>query len=380
MTVPEPVVLVACDKFKGSLVATEVAERITVGVRGVLPGATVRTLLVADGGDGTIEAALVAGYEGRTTTTSGPTGRPLQARYAVLGATAVVELAETCGIVHLPGGRLEPLTSTSRGVGEAVRAALDEGCAEIVLGIGGSASTDGGTGMLSALGVRFLDASGHEIPDGAGGLASLASVDLSGLHPGLADARVVVACDVNNPLLGDRGTAAVFGPQKGVTAQLRPQVDAGLDRLADLLAEAIGRDSRDEPGAGAAGGVGYAALQVLDAEMRPGVELVLDLVGFVEQADGADLVITGEGSLDEQSLMGKTPVGVAEAAARVGVPVVAVCGRSLLADGQAEASGIRRVYALTDLEPDPARCMSEAGPLLEALAGTVARDLADGGL
>ena len=380
MTVPDPVVLVACDKFKGSLVATEVAQRVAVGVRRALPDATVRSLLVADGGDGTIEAALGAGYEARTTTTSGPTGRPLQARYAVLGATAVVELAETCGIVHLPDRRLEPLTSTSRGVGEAVRAALDEGCAEIVLGIGGSASTDGGTGMLSALGARFLDASGHEIPDGAGGLATLDRVDLSGLHPALAGARVVVACDVNNPLLGDRGTAAVFGPQKGVTEQLRPQVDAGLERLADLLAEATGRDTRDEPGAGAAGGVGYAALQVLDVEMRPGVELVLDLVGFAEQVDGADLVITGEGSLDEQSLMGKTPVGVAEAAARAGVPVVAVCGRSLLAGGQAEAAGVRRVYALTDIEPDLARCMSAAGPLLEELAAAVARDLADGRL
>lgn len=205
-------------------------------------------------------------------------------------------MAETCGIVHLPRGELAPLTASSRGLGEAMRIALDEGCSELVLGIGGSASTDGGTGMLAALGVRLLDRAGHEIPDGAEGLDTLASVDLSGLHPRLREVAVTVACDVNNPLLGDRGTSAVFGPQKGVTAQLRPRVDAGLERLADLLTRATGRDERDRPGAGAAGGVGYAALQVLQATMRPGVELVLDLVGFPELASGADLVITGEGS------------------------------------------------------------------------------------
>ncbi|AKT50445.1 glycerate kinase [Arsenicicoccus sp. oral taxon 190] len=370
-----PVVLVACDKFKGTLVAEEVAARIAAGVRAEAPQATVRSLLVADGGDGTIEAALAAGYSPRTVTVAGPVGKPRPAWYAVKGSTAVVELAETCGIVHLPRGELAPLTATSRGVGEAMREALDDGCEELVLGIGGSASTDGGTGMLSALGARFLDAEGQEIPDGAGGLALLERVDLSGLHPRLAQVRLVVACDVNNPLLGRQGAAAVFGPQKGVTEQLRPQVDAGLTRLADLLAAATGRDVRDQPGAGAAGGVGYAALQVLGARMRPGVELVLELAGFAEQAAGADLVVTGEGSLDEQSLMGKTPMGVADAAGRLGIPVVAVCGRSQLAPGQAEARGIRRVYALTQIEPSTARCLAEAGPLLQELAGIVTRDL-----
>ncbi|WP_409484575.1 glycerate kinase [Arsenicicoccus dermatophilus] len=380
-TAPEvtaPVVLVACDKFKSTLVATEVAERIHAGVLAAAPRAEVRRVPVADGGDGTVDAALAAGFEACQITVTGPTGDPRRARYARRGGTAVVEMAETCGIVHLPRGELAPLTASSRGLGEAMRIALDEGCTELVLGIGGSASTDGGTGMLAALGVRLLDRDGHEIPDGAEGLDSLASVDLSGLHPRVHEVAVTVACDVNNPLLGDRGTTAVFGPQKGVTAQLRPRVDAGLERLADLLTRATGRDERDRPGAGAAGGVGYAALQVLGATMRPGVELVLDLVGFPELARGVDLVITGEGSLDEQSLMGKTPVGVAHASARAGVPVVAVCGRSLLGEGQAETAGIRRVYALTHLEPDTARCMTEAGPLLQELAALVTRDLLDG--
>lgn len=375
-----PRVLVACDKFKGSLVATEVAERIAAGVREQAPQADVRSVLVADGGDGTIDAALVAGYEERVVTVAGPVGEPRRARYALKDGTAVVEMAETCGIVHLPRGELAPLDASSRGLGEAMRTALDEGCTALVLGVGGSASTDGGTGMLAALGARLLDAEGRDVPDGARGLETLASVDLSGLHPRLAEVDVTVACDVNNPLLGDQGTSAVFGPQKGVTADLRLQVDEGLARYADLLTAQTGHDERERPGAGAAGGVGYAALQVLGATMRPGVELVLDIVGFEDLARGADLVITGEGSLDEQSLMGKTPVGVAEAASRVGVPVVAVCGRTLLADGQAEASGIRRVYALTQLEGDTARCMAEAGPLLEELAGLVTRDLLDGRL
>ena len=240
--------------------------------------------------------------------------------------------------------------------------------------MGGSASTDGGTGMLAALGVRFLDAAGADLPDGGGALVDLASVDLSGLDPRLADRQIVLATDVDNPLTGERGAAAVFGPQKGADAAQVARLDAGLGRHAGLVSDQNGRDDAARPGAGAAGGVGWAALAVLGATMRPGVEIVLGWSGFDALLVEASLVVTGEGSLDSQTLGGKTPAGVAKAAAARGVPVVAVCGRSLLDPDELAGTAIERVYALTELEPDPEACMRDAAPLLRRVAASVADD------
>ena len=372
-------VVVAPDKFKGSLTAREVAERVAAGITAVDPDAEVVRVPVADGGDGTVDAALAAGYRRIPLRATGPTGEPVDTAYALRDEVAVVEMADVSGLRLLPPDRLAPLTATSYGVGEVVAAALERGARSVVLGIGGSASTDGGAGMLEALGVRLYDAAGDPLPRGGGALVDLHRVELSGLHPAVADARILVACDVDNPLLGPHGAAAVYGPQKGASPDDVRTLDAALAHWADLVDAATGRTGvRDRAGAGAAGGVGYAAMAVLGAELEPGIGLVLDLVRFADHLPGAGLVVTGEGSLDEQTLHGKAPAGVAAAAGRAGVPVVAVAGRLALALDRLRAAGIDGAYALTDIEPDVQRCMTEAGPLLERLARQLAHDrLAD---
>lgn len=365
-------VLVAPDKFKGSLRALGVADAVAAGLRRARPDVEVGTLPVADGGDGTLDAALAAGFERVDVTVTGPTGEPVRTAYARRGSTAVVEMADACGLSRLPGGELAGLTASSRGLGELLAAALDAGCQDVVMGIGGSASTDGGAGLVAALGGVLLDADGRPVPDGGVGLESVDRVDLSGLHPALRESRIVVACDVDNPLTGPRGAAAVYGPQKGLGPDDVPRLDAALGRWAKLVAAATARDERDRPGAGAAGGVGFAAVAVLGAELRPGIELMLDLLDFDGAVSGATLVVTGEGSLDAQSLHGKAPVGVARAAAAHAVPVVAVCGRRDLDDRALHAAGINAAYALLDVEPDPRTCMREAARLLERLGQQIA--------
>ncbi|WP_410586893.1 glycerate kinase [Amycolatopsis sp. lyj-23] len=358
-------VLVAPDKFKGSLTAAEVASAVAAGLADAHPGLVVRELPVADGGDGTVAAAVAAGFRRVEVPARGPTGVPVTASYAVRGDTAVVELAEASGLHRLPGPP-QPLTATSAGTGDVIAAAVRAGCRRIVLGVGGSAGTDGGAGMLAALGARLLDDTGRELPFGGAALARLASLDLSGL----SEVDIELASDVDNPLYGPCGAAAVYGPQKGATAADVETLDAALRHWASIA----GPEFASRPGAGAAGGVGFAAMAVLGARLRPGIELLLELLGFDAALAGASLVITGEGSLDEQTLSGKAPAGVARAAAARGIPCIAVSGRCRLTSGQLAEAGISAAYALTDLEPDPARCMAEAAPLLRRLARRVALD------
>ena len=368
-------VLVAPDKFKGSLTAAEVASHIAAGLRRVAGGGlTIACVPVADGGDGTLDAAIAAGFERVPVRASGPTGEPVDAAYGRRGELAVVELASVCGLGLLPGGRPDPLGASSFGVGEVIGAALDAGCAQIILGVGGSASTDGGAGMLQALGAQVYARGGTPLPRGGGALREADSVDLSGLHPAIRHTGFTVASDVDNPLYGSHGAAAIYGPQKGASPADVAVLDQGLRRWAALVTAAGGASRADEPGAGAAGGVGYAALAVLRAALRPGIELVLELAGFAGQVAAADLVIIGEGSLDEQTLRGKAPAGVAAAARAHGKPVVAIAGRVSLPAGALAGAGIARAYALSDVEPDLARSMADAGPLLEKLAGRVASD------
>jgi glycerate 2-kinase len=369
-----PRVLVAPDKFKGSLPASRVADAVGRGIRMVRPYAEVVEVPVADGGDGTLDAALSAGYDRVPITVAGPTGEAVATAYARRGGTAVVEMADACGLVRLPGDTRAPLTASSRGLGEVVLAALEAGCEEVVLGVGGSASTDGGAGLLEALGVRLLDEVGRPVPSGGAALSSLASLDRSGLHPRAHSTRFVVACDVDNPLLGQSGAAAAYGPQKGASPDDVAVLDRALTRWADVVAGLCGADHRDVPGAGAAGGVGFAALALLGAELRPGIDLVLDLVGFDDRLQRSVLVVTGEGSLDEQSLHGKAPIGVARRAVASGVPVVAVCGRRLLRPETLRTAGIVSAYALLDLEPDPEVCMRAPSALLERAGASIARD------
>ncbi|MEE2522102.1 glycerate kinase [Pseudarthrobacter sp. J75] len=385
-------IVIAPDKFKGSLSAPDVARHLETGLQAAAGGSLDITMIpVADGGEGTLDAAVGSGFTRRSTMVAGPDGRPVHAEFAVRGHEAVIEMASASGLDRLPAtslvngkpGSTAALTSTSLGTGQLIRSALDAGRRHITLGVGGSANTDGGAGLLQGLGARFLDANGDELPLGGAALARLDRIDFSGLDVRLDEARFVLASDVDNSLLGAEGAAAVFGPQKGANPADVAVLDAALSRFVEVLATEFGPAGPENrayraanaPGAGAAGGVGFAAIAILAATRRPGIDVVLDFTRLAERLDGADLVITGEGSLDEQSLLGKTPMGVARAAAAAGVPVIAVCGRTTLSRGQLEESGFRSVHALTDLESNIEVCIAEAGRLLEELGQQIGVNL-----
>ncbi|TDO50604.1 glycerate kinase [Kribbella sp. VKM Ac-2527] len=367
-------VVVASDKFKGTLSSDEVAAAVSDGVRRVRPDVIVGSVSVADGGEGTLAAAVAAGFELVPVIASGPTGEPVHSGFARRGDVAVVELADVSGLIRLPGAKFAPMTATSRGTGELMAAAIDSGCTRVILGIGGSASTDGGAGLVRALGARLLNGNGEDLAEGGAALSEAASLDLTALDERLAGVEVIVACDVDNPLTGPHGAAATYGPQKGADRVQINVLDTALTHWADLVTRQTGRDLRGAAGAGAAGGVGFAALALLGAELRPGIELVLDLVGFHEQLGGVDLVVTGEGALDEQTLHGKAAVGVAAAARATGIPVVAVCGTNRLDPARMNQVGIVAAYALTDLEPDVRRCIADPTPLLRRLGERIAVD------
>lgn len=386
-------VVVASDKFKGSLGSDAVASAVGDGVRRGRPDVEVDWVPVADGGDGTLAAVVAAGFELVPVVASGPTGELVRSGFARRGDTAVVELADVCGLVRLPGGKPAPMSASSRGVGEVLAAAIDSGCTRVILGIGGSASTDGGAGLIRALGARVLDARGGEVPEGGAGLLAAESLDLSALRERMQGVEIIVACDVDNPLTGPTGAAATYGPQKGASPSEVEELDNALGHWADLVAQTTssdsargagpdlhspridGRDAREVSGAGAAGGVGFVVVGVLGGELRAGIELVLELVEFRERLVGADLLVTGEGKLDEQTLRGKAVVGVAAAGAAAGVPVVAVCGANTLDGERLQKAGIRKAYALTDLEPDVRRCIADPVPLLRLLGEQIAADL-----
>ena len=361
-------VLVAPDSFKGSLTAEEAATAMAEGVRDGWPGAAVTALPLADGGEGTA-AALVRATGGRwqSTRVRDPLGRPVEARWGLLGdgATAVIEMAAASGLLLVEPHERRPLDASTYGTGELIRAALDRGCRRLLVAIGGSATTDGGTGMLAALGARFLDAAGRPLPPGGGPLVDLARIDLAGLDPRLREAHIEVACDVDNPLVGPRGAARVYAPQKGAGPAQVERLEAGLRRLADVAAAILGRDLRDEPGAGAAGGLGFALVAFLGARLRPGAELVMDAAGFDRHLATADLVITGEGRTDRQTLAGKLVARVTRRCAREGRPVIVISG----AVDPGVEPGLRRLgaWALVPATPAPV-------PVAEALAGA-ARNL-----
>ncbi|WP_354643266.1 glycerate kinase [Kitasatospora camelliae] len=368
-------VVVAPDKFKGTLEGAQVAARIADGIRRTAPGVEVRELPVADGGEGTLAAALAAGFRRVPVKVAGPTGLPVDAAIAVRDDTAVVELAQSSGLARLPGGRTAPLAAGSFGVGQLIGKAVALGVKRVVLGLGGSACTDGGAGMVQALGVGLYDAEGAELAPGGAALRKLSRIDLGPLAGALAGVEVVVACDVDNPLLGPRGATAVYGPQKGADGDDLAVLEEGLTRWADTVRAAVGRDFRDAPGAGAAGGVGFAALALLGATMRPGIELLLELLGFDEAVRGARLVVTGEGCLDAQTLHGKAPAGVAAAATRAGVRVAAVAGRLELSEREWRAAGFAAALALTDLAEQPGDSMTKAAELAEVAGERLAAEL-----
>ena len=368
-------VVVAPDKFKGSATAACAAAAVARGLRSAAPNLTVVEFPIADGGEGTVEVMIRQGYTAVTCPVTGPLQQTLTATYALRGDTAVIEMASAAGLSHLGHHGPTPTTArtaSTRGVGQLMVDALDRGAQRIVLGVGGSASTDGGAGALSALGARILDADGDPLYPCGQDLAAADVLDVDSLDPRLRDIEVIVACDVDNPLTGRHGAAAVYGPQKGADPHTVARLDHALGRWADVVEQAVGRDVRDRPGVGAAGGLAFAMAAILGARLTSGIDLLLELTSFSEVVRGAACVVVGEGSLDGQSLRGKGPVGVARAARQVGVPAVAVAGRCVVTADDARAAGLDAVYTLTDLEPDESRCMANAESLLEQAGAGIA--------
>ncbi|HHV56968.1 MAG TPA: glycerate kinase [Firmicutes bacterium] len=360
-------VVIAPDSFKGSLSAWEAAEAMAAGVRRLWPQAETVLVPMADGGEGTTEA-LVRATGGRLQekTVTGPLGEPVRAGFGILGdgETGVIEMAAAAGLYLVPEERRDPRVTTTYGVGELIRAALDAGCRRLVVGIGGSATNDGGVGMAQALGARFTDAAGREIGRGGGSLGELAHIDLTGLDPRLKAVAVRVACDVDNPLCGPRGAAAVYGPQKGATPEMVATLDANLSHLAKVIAQDLGRSVADIPGAGAAGGLGAGLIAFLDASLMAGVEMVIQAVNLPARVAGADLVLTGEGKIDAQTAFGKTPAGVARVAKAAGLPVIAVAGGIGDDVEPVYSCGIDALYPLTPYPLALGEAMRRGGELL----------------
>lgn len=367
--------IIAPDSFKESLGANAVAEAIAAGWASVYPDAEIGLFPMADGGEGTVDALLAAlGGERREARVSGPLGEPVLAHWGWLGGgLAVIEVAAASGLQCVRVDQRDAFRASSQGTGQLIAAALNAGATRIILGLGGSATNDAGAGLLSALGARFLDTQNQPLAPGGGALQALHSIDLDGLDARLSEVEFLVAADVDNPLCGPRGASCVFGPQKGANALQVQQLDQALGRFADVLADTIKVDLRNEPGVGAAGGLGFAALAILRARFRPGIELVAEVCGLARAIQGADLVITGEGRLDGQSLHGKTPVGVARIAQAAGVPVIALAGS--LGEGYQRLyeAGIDAAFSLT---PGPMAldyAMAHAATQLQARAADLAR-------
>jgi glycerate kinase len=368
-------IILAPNAFKGTLTAFEAAQAMAEGIRRVLPDADLVFVPIADGGDGTVEALVAAtGGEVRSLKVRGPLGQPIRASYGLLegGAVAVVEMARASGLALLPPDRRNPRVTTTYGVGELLQHAYDQGARRFIVGIGGSATNDGGAGMAQALGYHLLDARGQELPPGGAALATLDRIHVGGVHSDWSTASVQVASDVTNPLTGPHGASAVYGPQKGATPEMVGELDAALQRLAAVIRRDLGREVETLSGAGAAGGLGAGLVAFTGAELRPGADMVMDAIRLDDRLRGADLVLTGEGRLDAQTArFGKGPAAVARRARAAGIPVLAIAGA--VAD-HAEVLAIfdgleATVSSTTPLE----EAMAQAGPLLTDAAERAVR-------
>nr|WP_298055481.1 glycerate kinase [uncultured Halomonas sp.] len=369
-------VLLCPDSFKDALSAPEAAAAMARGVQRAAPDANVQACPLADGGEGSLEALIAAtGAERRQLRVQDALGRPRQATWGWLGEqrTAFIELAEASGLQHLANHERSALHTSTFGVGELLLAALDQGANKTLLLLGGSATNDGGAGMLQALGARLLDQHGKPLPPGGAALNQLESLALDELDPRLADLRLEAAVDVDNPLLGERGASAVFGPQKGASSEQVEQLDRALKRFADMTAQAVGHDYRELPGAGAAGGMGFAARAFLKATLKPGIEMIMQQTDMATLLANADVVITGEGRLDGQSLAGKTPIGVARAAQRLNKPVIVLAGS--LGNGWQACfnEGVTAAFALADGPISLEEALPRTAELLEARCESLLR-------
>ncbi len=350
-------IVIASDSFKGSASSMEVANAIEHGIHRFDPLITCDKFSVADGGEGMVQALMLPAETLTEISVKGPMGKPTVAKYLIRKNTAIMEMAQASGLPLVDVSQRNPMLASTYGTGQMIADALDLGCTDILLGIGGSATNDGGTGMAYALGARFLNAQGIEVVPVGGNLGSITQVDMSGFDPRIASTTFRVACDVDNPLCGPQGASAIYGPQKGADQQMVGQLDANLQHLADIVAPALAL----EPGAGAAGGLGFGLMAFCNAKLSSGIGLVLDVIGIDDALDGADLVITGEGKIDGQSKRGKVPMGIAAHAARHGVPVVVLAGDIGPGTDALYPLGIDAILSTT----------SRAMPLAEAMANSL---------
>lgn len=364
-------IVIAPDSFKGSLSATAAAEAAGRGVLRARPDAQTVIVPLADGGEGTVEA-LVRATGGRIlpAVATDPLGKRIESFFGVLGdgETAVVEMAAASGLPLVPEGERNPMNTTSYGTGELIRAALNAGCSKLILGLGGSATNDGGVGMVQALGGIFKDSAGREIGRGGKELSRICSIDLSRLDPRLAKTKIIAASDVQNPLTGKTGASYIFGPQKGATPKMAEELDAGLKNLAEAIRRNLGIDVENQPGAGAAGGMGAACMAFLGAELRSGIDILLDATAFKNKLQGAGLVITGEGRIDSQTLDGKTVSGVLRLAQKAGVSVIALCGGVGPGGYDLLESGVCAVLSIANRPMTLAEAQAGAEELLERAA------------
>ncbi|PSV02226.1 glycerate kinase [Photobacterium leiognathi subsp. mandapamensis] len=368
-------IIIAPDSYKESLTAMEVATAIENGFRQVIPNAEYIKLPMADGGEGTVQS-LVDASNGTIIERSvtGPLGEQVNGFFGLMGdgKTAIIEMAAASGLHLVSPDLRNPMLTTSFGTGELILAALDKGVEHIIVGIGGSATNDGGIGMAQALGVRFLDENNKQISYGGGALDRLHHIDISNIDPRLVSVRLEVACDVDNPLCGEKGTSQVFGPQKGATPEMVTQLDNNLAHYAEIIKRDLGKDVKDMAGAGAAGGMGAALLGLFNAQLRPGIEIVMDAVNLADALKDADLVITGEGRIDSQTIHGKTPIGVARAAKRFNKPVIGIAGSLSYDCNVVHEHGIDAVFSVVPRSVSLAEALAEAAINVELTARNVA--------
>jgi len=357
-------IVIAPDSFKGSASSSDIAQWIESGILSVIPDCETVKIAIGDGGEGSLDAVLRAGFTAHSCDVLGPVGNPVTAHFGIRGEIAFIEMAQASGLAQLPGGSKAPLDASSFGTGQMICAALDTGANQIILAIGGTATTDAGAGALQALGAKLTDASGNEIAPGGAALINCVAIDISGLDSRLADISFTLASDVTNPLLGDHGAARVFSPQKGATPEEVEALEQSLTHFASL----VGGHYASAAGAGAAGGFGFMAYQFLNAQAQSGIDLILDLVDFDSKIMGADCIITGEGRFDSQSVQGKAPWGILQRAERLSIPTLLVCGSADLQHG----SHFQEIYTLTSLEADIEKCISNPAPLVKQLGAQIA--------
>jgi glycerate kinase len=371
--------LIACDSFKGSASSKQVGEAIREGILRVMPSAQVEVVPVADGGEGTVQA-LVDATGGRlvTVTVTNPIGEKVEATFGILGdgQTAVIEMAAASGLTLIPPEKRNPWVTTTYGTGELIKAALEHGCRKIIIGIGGSATNDAGAGMAQALGVKLLDEDGNQIGFGGGELGRLRRIDMSGLDKRASEVEFIVACDVDNPLTGERGASYVYAPQKGATPEMLPKLDSNLRHFAEIVRQQLGIDVEHVPGAGAAGGLGAGLMAFLKAKLKRGTEIVFELVKLEEKIASADIVITGEGQIDAQTVFGKTPIGVAKLAKRYGKPVIAIAGSIGEGADSVHSHGIDAIFSIINRPMPLEQAMRNVEALLTSAGEQLARLIA----